>query len=349
MLAASVCALPQHGQRDRWRAMTSARRKRKVAIDPGRWRYMGPSPARAEAFGYGRYWESSTVFFTAAQALQGQKAIGSDAQAGVMMKAAPVASFVVTQSQFPFEFQVVPLDTPAALDGADECLEGRCLRQCRQPVARRLRIAAGPLDDQPFVVSGVIVVGGDHAHAGATPRRRRRGGGRLMHTPPHRGERPDAQRVDQVLRAQLVAKRTVIAVGGFAQHHAPRHLGGDPVLGQEAHRGGHASLGAPLRIVGPLGWRVELISQGQAVRVRRQRQAYRHPSVVGLAGLPIILAGYAHRVRALLRKTGIIDDPVTRLGPAARQDWQHLLGDRGQQSGVTPWRGRHQVVHGLMG
>ena len=82
------------------------------------------------------------------------------------MKAAPVASFVVTQTQFLFEFEVVPLDAPAALDGADECLEGRCLRQRRQPVTSRFGVTAGPFDDQPFGRAGSVVVGGDHAHAG---------------------------------------------------------------------------------------------------------------------------------------------------------------------------------------
>jgi hypothetical protein len=45
------------------------------------------------------------LFFTTAQALQRQKAIGGDAQAGVVMKAAPVASFVVAQAEFLLEFQ----------------------------------------------------------------------------------------------------------------------------------------------------------------------------------------------------------------------------------------------------
>lgn len=100
-----------------------------------------------------------------------------------------------------------------------------------------------------------------------------------MLAPPHRGERPDAQCIDQVLRAQLLAQRTVIAVSGIAQHYPARHpgghsapdlRGGDLVLAQETHRRGHAGLGAPLRIVGPLGRQVELISQWQAVCVRRQ-------------------------------------------------------------------------------
>ena len=73
--------------------MARARRKRTVAIDHGMCRCIGPSPARAEAFGYGRRFESSGVFFTAGEPLQHEKSIGSDTQARMMMKAAPIAPF----------------------------------------------------------------------------------------------------------------------------------------------------------------------------------------------------------------------------------------------------------------
>ena len=58
---------------------------------------MGPGAAWAEAFGYGRLFESSSVFFTA-KALEHQEAIGGNAQRGVMVEATPVAPLVVAQA-----------------------------------------------------------------------------------------------------------------------------------------------------------------------------------------------------------------------------------------------------------
>jgi hypothetical protein len=48
-------------------------------------------------------------------ALGDQKAVGCDAQAGVMMEAAPVAALVVAEAEFLLEFLIVPLDPPACL------------------------------------------------------------------------------------------------------------------------------------------------------------------------------------------------------------------------------------------
>src|ERR1700737_3560917 len=103
--------------------MARARRKRAVAIGHGMCRCIGASPARVEALGYGRRFESSGVFFTAAEMLQHEKSIGSDAQACVMMKAAPIASFVMTQADFLLEFPVVALNAPAHFDGGYQLLE----------------------------------------------------------------------------------------------------------------------------------------------------------------------------------------------------------------------------------
>ena len=158
--------------------------------------------------------ESSTVFFTAAQALQGQKAIGGDAQAGVVMEAGPVASFVVTQPEFLLEFQVVPLDAPAPFDRMDEGMEGDVFGERRKPVAGRFGVAAGPFDDQPFGVSGAVVVGGDHAHTGKSV-------GQFFRCalPPGDGAiRPCRQRLRQGTHADGWMRRIA--------HHP--HAGGDP-------------------------------------------------------------------------------------------------------------------------
>src|ERR1700693_2682738 len=109
--------------------MALPKRKRTVAIDHGMCRCIGASPARAEAFGYGRRFESSGVFFTTGETLQHQESIGSETQARMMMKAAPIAPFVMTETDFLLEFPVVTLDAPAHFDGGYEFLERDVRRQ----------------------------------------------------------------------------------------------------------------------------------------------------------------------------------------------------------------------------
>ena len=45
--------------------------------------------------------------------LRHQEAIGGDTECGVMMKTAPTAAFEVSQSEFLFQFFVIPFDDPA--------------------------------------------------------------------------------------------------------------------------------------------------------------------------------------------------------------------------------------------
>ena len=52
--------------------------------------------------------------------LSDQEPISSDAKRGMMMKAAPASTFVVSQSQLLFEFLVVPLNDPALLGQLDQ-------------------------------------------------------------------------------------------------------------------------------------------------------------------------------------------------------------------------------------
>ena len=89
--------------------MTWIRRYRQVAIDHGTCRCMGAVPARLEAFGYGRRFESSGVFFCFREAFSDQKAVRGDTQACMMMKATPVAPLVLSQAQFLLEFLIVTL------------------------------------------------------------------------------------------------------------------------------------------------------------------------------------------------------------------------------------------------
>src|SRR5215211_6567776 len=61
-------------------------------------------------------------------ALGNQKAVGCDAQAGMMMKTAPVAALVVAKAEFLLELLIVPLDPPARLGDPHETSQRRASR-----------------------------------------------------------------------------------------------------------------------------------------------------------------------------------------------------------------------------
>jgi hypothetical protein len=56
-------------------------------------------------------------------ALADQKAVGGDAQTGVVVEAAPAAALVMPEAELLLRLQVIPLDAPAQLGEADEVLE----------------------------------------------------------------------------------------------------------------------------------------------------------------------------------------------------------------------------------
>ena len=70
-----------------------------------------------------------------------------------MVEAAPAAALVVPEPDFLLEILVIPLDAPAQLSQVDQIGEAGLLGQGRQPVLRRLRLALGPLDQQPFLLA----------------------------------------------------------------------------------------------------------------------------------------------------------------------------------------------------
>src|SRR3954462_11008882 len=82
-----------------------------------------------------------------------------------MVEAAPGAALVVPEPDFLLEILVIPLDAPAQLSQVDQIGEAGLLGPSRQPVLRRLRLALGPLDQPPFLLTrraqrGVGVRGG---------------------------------------------------------------------------------------------------------------------------------------------------------------------------------------------
>src|SRR6476661_7471468 len=144
----------QHGHRWRVWAIATVSRRRTVAIEFGTCRSgrIG-STAGSVTFGKARRFEAPGATASRARPLGDQEAISRDAQRGVVVEAAPAAALVVPEPDFLLEILVVPLDPPAQLSQVDHLLEADLLRQGRQPVLRRLRLALGPLDQQPFLLA----------------------------------------------------------------------------------------------------------------------------------------------------------------------------------------------------
>src|SRR3712207_3585637 len=131
------------------------RRRRIEAMECGTCRSgrMG-SAARAEAWGKRSCPEPlarETALRGKKAALGHQEAVGRDAEAGMMVEAAPAAAFVVAEADLLLEFLVIPLDQPSRLGHMDQVLRRGARWQVGQPVLARLPGAFGPLDQQPFL------------------------------------------------------------------------------------------------------------------------------------------------------------------------------------------------------
>lgn len=82
--------------------------------------------------------------FSTTQALEHEKAVGGDAQGGVMVEAAPVAAFVVREAELGLDVLVIAFDHPAPHGIEDQIPEGSLLAQRRQPVMARLGVTVRP-------------------------------------------------------------------------------------------------------------------------------------------------------------------------------------------------------------
>ena len=80
-----------------------------------------------------------------------QEPISRNAQRGVMVESAPVATFKVPQPQLLFQLLIIPFDDPAMLGHLDQGFELSSNRQRRHPILRGLSLAAWPFDQQPFL------------------------------------------------------------------------------------------------------------------------------------------------------------------------------------------------------
>src|SRR5690242_21130890 len=88
-------------------------------------------------------------------ALGDEEAVGCDAEAGVVVKAAPATPLVVAEADLLFELLVVALDKPARLGGVGQPLERGRGWQVGEPVFGGLGLALGPLDQQPLLWPGL--------------------------------------------------------------------------------------------------------------------------------------------------------------------------------------------------
>jgi hypothetical protein len=63
------------------------------------------------------------------------------------------AAFEVARSKFRFQFFIITFDDPALFRLSDPVVQSDLFRQVRQPVFARFGFAAGPLDQQPHLLS----------------------------------------------------------------------------------------------------------------------------------------------------------------------------------------------------
>ena len=106
------------------------------------------------------------------RSLADEESISGDAQRRVVVETAPSSTFEMREPQFALEFLVVALDPPAQFGDVDEFGERRVLRQGREPIFGRRRLALRPFDEQPLdaarLASCVILAGRAHTHGRET-------------------------------------------------------------------------------------------------------------------------------------------------------------------------------------
>ena len=128
-------------------------------MELGTWRSgrMGGA-ARAEVLGWRRCLDpvrGEALRRGEKTALGDEEAVGCDAQAGMVVKAAPAAPFVVAEADLLLELLVVSFNPPARLGDVDEALERGARGQVGEPVFAWLVAPLGPLDQQPLLRPGL--------------------------------------------------------------------------------------------------------------------------------------------------------------------------------------------------
>src|SRR5688500_15940616 len=130
-------------------------------------------PAGRAAGGERMRWASEGLVRGEKTSLANEEAIGRNAQGGVMMKAAPAASFIMIEPKFLLEILVIPLNSPAQFGPVNQIDQGGRRRQGREPVLGRLLVVRRPLDQQPLLRMRlgppIIAMGRTHPHRGEAP------------------------------------------------------------------------------------------------------------------------------------------------------------------------------------
>ena len=214
----------------------------------------------------------------------------------------------------------------------------------RQPLGQLLR--------RDWLVFGCAL---DPGRWPTSPTIGRRGKRRFARWPEAR-RRLHTQHIGQIQPGEGRSEGGLDAIAGIAQHHALRNAlrqgrpdspQGDLRLGLKADLLRHAGPGPPLGVARPGLGQVEPIGDRQAGMVVGHRQTHRHLTVVLLAELAAVLPRHPNRVLALLRETGVVDDPVLHrpVPPERRQD---LLSHGAQQRRIAPLGLGHHVMQRLM-
>lgn len=81
-----------------------------------------------------------------------------------MLKATPVAPFVMSETDLLFELEVISFDAPAHFGGGHQFLERDGFRQGGQKIVGRLGFIRGPFDEQPLLRTGSTGLRCVHAH-----------------------------------------------------------------------------------------------------------------------------------------------------------------------------------------
>src|SRR3954470_19613746 len=135
LLLTARAARQAAGQGDRQATAHRGDRRWVMAFRPHRDALGAASPGIAQALGVGRALEGEKT------SLANEEAIGRKAQGGMMMKAAPAASFIMIEPKFLLEILIIPLNPPAQFGRVNQIDQGDRGRQGREPVPARLRVA----------------------------------------------------------------------------------------------------------------------------------------------------------------------------------------------------------------
>src|SRR5690606_5325043 len=172
---------------------------------------------------------------------------------------------------------------------------------------------------------------------------------------PHARARLHADAVRQSKGAYAVAKTAVVAISGIGQHNSDRDTGrfrcpnlfqGDLRLRRKADLLRDARTLTTLGVLRPSLRQIQSPGDRQTSMPRSQRQTHCHLAVRLFTELPAILVRDTHRMFALLREAGVVNDPVAVV--LQSENRLNPLLDTSDDTLVRPRRLRYQMMQRLM-